>query len=162
MNQIFKATLVAICLIASSNAFAGQAFPTSPDPVLTPGELCSSPDSYRYPEHIKYCERDVDGSEKNDIIRMYDRERGFRVGQMARKKFKIDHYIPLCMGGANSRDNLWPQHESVYKITDDLEALACEKMAEGSLKQAAAIDLIKAVKNDLKRAEEARAWLNKL
>lgn len=162
MLSIFKSAVVTALVLVSSISFAQPAYPTSPDPVLTPGELCNRPDSYRYPERIAYCERDVSGGEKNDIIRMYDRERGYRVGQMARKKFKIDHYIPLCMGGENSRDNLWPQHESVYKITDDLEALACDKMAKGKLLQADAITLIKSVKNDLSKAPEARRWLEAL
>ena len=56
--------------------------------------------------------------------------------------FKIDHLIPLCAGGANDEDNLWPQHKSVYNITDALEPVVCEKMAAGRLKQAEAVKLI--------------------
>ena len=68
---------------------------------------------------------------------------------MDRMKFKIDHFIPLCMGGSNDKSNLWPQHESVYKITDPLEPAMCNKMAEGKLLQAEAIDLIKYAKQHL-------------
>ena len=73
---------------------------------------------------------------------------------MPRGKFKIDHYIPLCMGGSNERINLWPQHESVYKITDALEQKLCEKMAQGKMLQSEAIDLIREAKNHLDEAPD--------
>ncbi len=129
-------------------------FPVGPDPELTPGTLCDHADSYRYPEHIPYCVRDVDTSLKKDIIATYDRERGFQVQKMPRVKFKIDHYIPLCMGGGNDRANLWPQHESVYTKTDKIEQILCEKMAAGKIIQKNAIELIRKAKNDLSLAEE--------
>ncbi|MNT67943.1 hypothetical protein D3C72_2061270 [compost metagenome] len=68
---------------------------------------------------------------------------------MNRMDFKIDHYIPLCMGGANDVENLWPQHKSIYAITDPLEPLLCEKMADGRLLQKDAINYIKAAKANL-------------
>jgi hypothetical protein len=76
---------------------------------------------------------------------------------MPRGKFKIDHYIPLCMGGSNERANLWPQHESVYTITDPLEQALCAKMSEGKLLQSAAIDLIRQAKNHLDQAPDILA-----
>ena len=72
---------------------------------------------------------------------------------MPRADFKIDHYIPLCAGGSNDESNLWPQHESVYQITDPLEPLVCEKMAAGKLTQAQAIELVRQAKNDLSKAD---------
>ena len=130
---------------ASNNA----KFPQGPDPILTPGELCSTGNIRRYPEGIRYCPRDVQSDEKRNIIDTYDKARGFQVGQMPRGQFKIDHYIPLCAGGSNERDNLWPQHESIYNVTDPLEAAICEKMSQGKLKQADAIAIIKQGKADL-------------
>jgi hypothetical protein len=61
---------------------------------------------------------------------------------MNRGDFKIDHLIPLCAGGANSEENLWPQHKSVYAITDPLEPIVCQKMQDGKLLQADAVKLI--------------------
>lgn len=139
--------LVNLCI-----AFAGgQDFPRGPNLQLTPGSLCQHPDRYRYPEKIPYCERNVSPGTKDDVIRHYDRELGYHVQQMPRREFKIDHYIPLCMGGSNEPNNLWPQHETVYTVTDPMEALACEKMALGRLRQARAIELIKAGKADLSK-----------
>ncbi len=147
-----KLTVLFTVLFAALGAFANNSFPTGPDPELTPGDVCHHPDTYRYEEKIAYCERDVDTDLKYDIIDTYDQELGFTISNMPRNKFKIDHYIPLCMGGSNERVNLWPQHESVYKITDPLEAKLCEKMSEGKLLQAKAIELIRRAKNNLSEA----------
>lgn len=146
---MFKSTALFVALLfVSTFSHAGESFPKGPDAALTPGVLCSRPDSYRYPEKIKYCERDVSSSEKAGIFQKYD-QIGYRTRSLKRQAFKIDHYIPLCAGGANDERNLWPQHESVYKITDPLEALVCEKMAAGRLKQADAVTIIKEAKNNL-------------
>ncbi len=145
-----------------SSAWAGGKFPLGPDAQLTPGELCAHPDTHRYPEHIPYCSRNVDGLLKKDIIATYDRERNFSIGQMNRGDFKIDHFFPLCMGGGNDRDNLWPQHKSVYAITDPMEPLICQRMAEGKLPQAKAIELVKEGKNDLSKVPEIMDFLTNL
>lgn len=135
----------------ASEAFA-KSFPHAPRPEMTPGSLCESGSTSRYPQHIRYCSRSVDSRLKNEIIRDYDQEFGYGVRAMPRGDFKIDHYIPLCAGGSNDRDNLWPQHKSVYSITDPLEQVLCEKMATGRLKQADAINLIREAKNNLPQA----------
>jgi hypothetical protein len=145
MNQNLKriTSLILVSLISFSVflAQANDAFPKGPDATLTPGVLCSTPDALRYPEQIKYCNRNVSTDLKKDIFVAYD-QLGFRTRSMKRMSFKIDHYIPLCMGGANDFKNLWPQHESVYKITDPLEPLLCQKMSEGKILQKTAVELI--------------------
>lgn len=138
-----------------SQTFADQnnnPFPKSPIITETPGKLCSTPSAYRYPEKIAYCERNVDSYTKNAIINKYDSLFGFRIRQMKRTDFKIDHLIPLCAGGSNSEENLWPQHASVYKITDPLEPVLCEKMQAGRLTQKEAIKLIMEAKMNLAMA----------
>ena len=35
------------------------AFPIGPNESVTPGKVCDRPDTYRYPEHIAYCEREI-------------------------------------------------------------------------------------------------------
>lgn len=137
-------------------------FPKGPNPQVTPGELCDHADALRYPERIRYCNRDVDSQLKNDIIQTYDRQFGYRISTMPRGQFKIDHYIPLCAGGGNDRQNLWPQHESVYSITDPLEPLICNKMASGRLKQIDAVTLVKKAKNDLTKVAEVIRYVNAL
>ncbi len=137
-------------------------FPKGPNQELTPGSLCHKPTEYRYPERIPYCRRNVESQLKREIIRTYDSELGYKIGSMDRQKFKIDHLIPLCAGGSNEEDNLWPQHESVYTITDPLEPLICEKMAEGRLSQKQAVNLILKAKNDLKLVPKVIAELEAL
>ena len=148
MKNLLSLSLVSLFLF--NVAFAGEAkYPKSPNLTETPGKLCSNPTSIRYPEKIAYCERDVDSYTKNAIIAKYDKLFAYSIRQMNRGDFKIDHLIPLCAGGANAEENLWPQHKSVYNITDPLEPLVCEKMAAGRLNQAEAIKLILQAKMNL-------------
>ncbi len=149
MNKPLISLVLVLVFQFSSVLYADQ-FPLEPKSQTTPGELCAHAEAYRYPEHIKYCNRDVDSKLKHEIIQTYDRQFGYSIEKMDRNKFKIDHYIPLCAGGGNDVTNLWPQHESVYSITDPLEPAICGKMAEGKLKQADAIEIIKHGKNNLK------------
>jgi hypothetical protein len=116
---------------------------------MTVGKLCEAPSSLRYPERIPYCDRDVSAELKYQIIDNYDHSFGYSIRSMPREQFKIDHYIPLCVGGSNDISNLWPQHESVYSVTDPLEVLLCEKMARGQLLQKDAVQIIIAAKNNL-------------
>lgn len=143
--------VAALVLPFTLHALATAPFPQNPDPNLTPGSLCTHPTEYRYPEHIPYCNRDVDKDEKAKIIRIYDAQLGYQIESMDRQDFKIDHYIPLCAGGSNDATNLWPQHKSVYEITDPLEPAICDLMAQGKLKQKDAIEFIHEGKNDLSK-----------
>ena len=131
------------------SAFAGGSFPIGPDANLTPGTFCQTPDSYRYPEHIPYCNRNVKTQEKWQVIDSYNSKLGYNITAADRGDFKIDHLIPLCAGGSNEPTNLWPQHKTIYAQTDPLEPLACDKMKSGTLKQAHAAELIMRAKADL-------------
>lgn len=148
--MLLRTSLVLASLVVSfaSHALAGNRFPIAPDFSMTPGDVCTNPDEYRYPEKIPYCKRDVESDEKRAIIARYDETFGFKIRQMDRQDFKIDHLIPLCMGGSNDSSNLWPQHKSIYSKTDPLEPLLCEMMAGGKILQDEAIRIIKAVKED--------------
>ncbi|HEX7675783.1 MAG TPA: hypothetical protein VF412_16520 [Bdellovibrio sp.] len=158
MKQLIALAFVSLISLTSH---AMDSFPKGPDASLTPGTLCTSPDSYRYPEHIPYCSRNVDTDTKKGRFIAYD-QIGYRTMSMPRGDFKIDHYIPLCMGGGNDAANLWPQHKSVYAITDPLEPALCEKMAEGKLKQADAVALIKQGKANLDQVPAIIARVNAL
>lgn len=160
MKFIGLVCLSVLSLSSASHAF--DAFPLAPDPSLTPGSLCSDPSEFRYAENIPYCNRKVSGSEKSTVIVTYDKALGFEVLKMKREDFKVDHYIPLCMGGSNQPDNLWPQHKSVYEITDPLEGEACNRMAEGKLRQKEAIELMKRAKADLTEAPKVIEYVQDL
>jgi hypothetical protein len=164
---MFKTALAAIIFVAAQFATADVTtvygnYPIKPDPALTPGAVCQDPTRYRYPEHIKYCDRAVDSQTKWQVIDSYVRKFHYDINSNNRADFKIDHYIPLCMGGANDMTNLWPQHKAVYTQTDPLEPLLCEKMAQGRLKQAEAIELIKKGKNDFSQIQGIINYVNGL
>jgi hypothetical protein len=137
----------------SARPTAQDRYPLSPQVSLTPGTTCKNPSEYRYPEKIPYCNRSVSTSLKNKIIKTYDSTFKYTIGSMPRNDFKIDHYIPLCMGGSNDAANLWPQHKTSYIYTDSLEQKLCLYLERGRMRQAAAIDYMKYVKNNLDEAE---------
>ena len=156
-----KVLLSVAALSLSLQVFAGGNYPIKPDPRLTTGMLCDRPVEYRYPEHVAYCGRDVTTETKAEIFTAY-RKIGYPMSSTDRADYKIDHYIPLCMGGANEKINLWPQHVSIYQITDSIEALLCDKMKQGKLSQAKAVVFMKGVKNDLTTASALIKTLNAL
>ena len=136
-------------------------FPKGPVAEMTPGSFCDRPDEYRYEERIPYCERDVDSSLKKDIFNEY-RLNGYRLNPNERSSYKIDHLIPLCAGGSNYENNLWPQHKSVYDLTDPLETIGCEKLKEGRIKQARLVKMILDAKKNLGLVRETLRTLEDL
>lgn len=159
---MMKFICLMLLLATSFSSFAFFAeYPKTPVASLTPGSLCDHPDYFRYREKIAYCERDVSTNHKNYIIETY-RKLGYRLDAARRSEFKIDHYIPLCAGGSNNSNNLWPQHHTVYKLTDPVDELACRKMESGKLTQQKAISLIKFAKEDVSNVPSVMRELQKL
>lgn len=161
-KQGVVAGLFVVLSVVSAQAGRYQDFPSKPDPQVTPGELCHRPTARRYPEGIDYCARDVMSDTKRAVIQVYQTRLGYSIMANGRQNFKIDHYIPLCMGGSNEPKNLWPQHKSIYVHTDPLEPLLCEKMANGSLRQKDAVELIMRAKNDLRQIPAIINYVNRL
>ena len=161
---MFKSAIVNLVLVLSFvvQAQAAGSFPDGPHPEMTPGALCENSSTYRYDEHIMYCERSVSSSTKNKIIQAYDEELGYGIRKMPRNDFKIDHFIPLSIGGSNSVLNLWPQHKSVYEYSDPLESQVSDLMVKGRIKQAEAVQVIRDCKLHLERCEELSAYLDTL
>lgn len=154
----------ALSVFHSQLIFAASeaAFPLAPHAELTPGSLCDTPNARRYAEEIPYCNRNVSSATKQQIMRTYDQTLGYQILTLDRAQFKIDHYIPLCMGGSNKVDNLWPQHASVYSKTDAIEATACEKMSAGRLRQVEAVEYIRRAKADIRQADEILRSVQKI
>lgn len=150
-------------LLLSSLAFAGikGEFPQGPDASITPGSLCTRPDSYRYEEHIPYCKRDVAGDLKRDVFTEY-RNLGWGLNPSKRSEYKIDHLIPLCAGGSNEEDNLWPQHKTIYAQTDEMENIGCQRLRDGKIKQAELVKMILAAKHNLSLVPQTMKFLNNL
>lgn len=146
-----KHSLFFILFVFAFNALALD-YPKGPHAELTPGSLCDRPNEYRYAEQIPYCERDVSSQLKNEIFDNYRNQLGFKLDPKTRSSYKIDHFFPLCAGGSNEETNLWPQHISVYTITDPLEGVGCEKLKAGKILQKNLITLIKRAKLNLSEA----------
>lgn len=163
MKKTLKINFILLILaIFAYQASAAEKFPKGPRLAITSGKTCDRPNSYRYSEKIAYCDRDVSVETKESIINEYDQKYGYSIANMPRSEFKIDHLIPLCAGGSNDVENLWPQHKSVYTITDPLEPVVCQKMAKGRLRQADAILLVLEGKTDLSRTKAIIQYLNKI
>lgn len=89
----FAAFLIALCLAA--HARGGDN--TLPDRKLTPGKVARTG-------------KDRNGV-TNEMARMVFRQ--YQIPWRRRPEFKVDHLIPIELGGADSIDNLWPQSLSV-------------------------------------------------
>jgi len=146
----------ALCLTLTIQAgeLNGKRFPDGPNEIKTPGALCTTPSAYRYDEKIPYCERAVSSGLKNRIIADYDKELGFNIQKLPRSDFKIDHFIPLSVGGANDEGNLWPQHKSVYAYSDTIELYVFTLISKGLIKQAEAIEAVTTCKLNLEKCKQ--------
>jgi hypothetical protein len=162
LSTVMFLALTMTTSMSFSMEWASNKFPQGPDLRKTPGALCTNSTTYRYPEHIKYCARDVSSSLKNQIIAEYDKEFGFTIRQMNRGDFKIDHFIPLSIGGANDIKNLWPQHKSVYAYSDPLESDVANLISQAKITQAKAIEVIKECKLNLGRCADLNDYLKSL
>ena len=138
------------CKMTSPSFVPVVGVPTGPDLKMTPGKLCNEPNRRRYPENIAYCDRSVGGFEKDNIFTKYISAGKLNDRFDSREGFKVDHVIPLCAGGSNDEQNLWPQHESIGQFTDPVEPRLCALMAQGKIKQAEAVKIIQDMKKDYK------------
>ncbi len=160
--SLARTLLLCFALLISGFTQADERYPDGPNHEMTPGKLCESPTEYRYVEHIAYCERNVDTDTKNTVIADYDKRLGYKIRSMPRADFKIDHLIPLSIGGSNEVENLWPQHKSVYAYSDKIESYVSELMKSGKLKQADAITAVVDCKLELKRCADIENELAKM
>ena len=162
MKNSIKMTFALLLTTSFSCGVMASDFPLGPELSITTGKLCDQPSGHRYPENIAYCTRDVSWETKESLMKEYDQKFNYKVLTLPRVDIKIDHMIPLCAGGSNDISNLWPQHKSVYVITDPIEPILCAKMAQGRLKQKDAVSLIIEAKTNLSRANEILQHLNRL
>lgn len=162
MKKSIKMTFALFLTVTFALGAGAADFPQVPELTITPGKLCDTPSSYRYAEKIPYCERDVSYETKEILMKEYDQKFNYNILHINRADIKIDHMIPLCAGGSNDISNLWPQHKSVYIITDPIEPVLCAKMAQGKLKQADAVGLVIEAKTHLERATKIFQYINRM
>jgi len=104
------------------------------------GEYCTVEDrdfkGFRYEEQIPVCKRRVSTSRKKAICK--------RDGVTDRAEFKVDHIIPVSLGGNNSNRNLWCQHMSID--TANIEGYAYRMLNKGIWNRKEAMDFVRKYK----------------
>jgi hypothetical protein len=137
--SIFFAFIATFSILFGSKQ-AEADFPFTPNQEMTMGQLCDPSDSdfkeYRYSEKIPYCSRNVASSTKTQIYKDYG------VPFNCRKDYTIDHFIPLSIGGSNSKSNLWPEHKKIKALRQNLEMQLYEDLRDAKLTQAQALDIV--------------------
>jgi hypothetical protein len=107
-----KLFLAVLLLTIASIAPAQNAL--LPNPKLTPGKVA---------EHDK----DRSGVTARMEQKVFAR---YRLPWSRRTEFKIDHLIPLELGGADTIDNLWPQSLRIKPYGADRKELLTEVLLE--------------------------------
>jgi hypothetical protein len=77
--------------------------------------------------------RSVSVSDKRAVYAEY----GLAYPQAART-YECDHFIPLCLGGSNSTENLWPEPHPEYHWKDGLEVYLWREVRAGRIGLSAA------------------------
>jgi hypothetical protein len=121
--------------------FAAARAVTSPIQSLTPGVFCTSESSdfsgYYYDEKIARCDRNVGAAEKKEVAANYN-----IVSKDDWSEYEFDHLIPLCAGGSNDEENIWPQPIDEAHEKDKIENSVCSEMRAGAMTQAEAVQKI--------------------
>ena len=107
-----KLFLAVVILTIASTALAQDAL--LPNPKLTPGRIA---------------ERDKD---RGGVTLKMEQQvfARYRLPWARRAEFKIDHLIPLELGGADTLDNLWPQSLRAKPYGADRKELLAEVLLE--------------------------------
>ena len=131
-----KLLVLVFCLFGATGFAAAI-----PNSELTPGALCTPNDpnfeGYAYPERIARCIRNIGIDEKIKVAALYG-----NIPQQQWKNYEFDHLIPLCAGGSNDIQNLWPQPITEAHEKDHLEDAVCKAMSAGKMTQAQAVQKI--------------------
>lgn len=134
MNSIF----VFLIFSSFSNVFAQV---QSPQAGMTPGVLCSASDlnfqGFDYPEKIARCVRNVGIDIKIQVAQRYG-----NIPRSSWHLYEFDHLIPLCAGGSDDINNLWPQPMDQARKKDALEINICTAMKQGKINQVQAVQKI--------------------
>ena len=99
---MFQLVIGIVGFLALSTALTFAADPIVPDPKLTPGAVLSADAATICQRGYSKSVRHTSGQLKHQIYAEYgiDRNAGH---------YEIDHLIPLGIGGADTRENLWPE-----------------------------------------------------
>ena len=112
-----KLFLASLILTIATSALAQEAL--LPNPKLTPGRIAQR-------------DKDRGGVTLKMEQKVFAR---YRLPWPRRAEFKIDHLIPVELGGADTTDNLWPQSVRTKPYGADRKELLTEVLLERVAKQ---------------------------
>ena len=131
--------LVLMCFFMVSKAMG---LVSVPDAQLTPGVICTASDpdfsGLDYPSKVARCNRNISTQEKTAVAISYG-----NIPQSEWRNYEFDHYYPLCAGGSNSQQNLWPQPIDQAKKKDVVEVEVCTGLRAGTMTQDQALQKIR-------------------
>jgi hypothetical protein len=132
--KLFCSIALSVTLVLATTVRSQEA--SLPNPKLTPGRVAATDKDRRGVTIIM---------EKKVFAR-------YRLPWSWRSQFKIDHLIPLELGGADTIDNLWPQRLSMKPYGADRKELLAEVL----------LTRIKAGQMTLAQAQEqiSRDWID--
>lgn len=137
MLSLKKVSFVLVGLTISQFSFSM----TMPNTQLTPGVLCTASDSdfkgYDYPSKVARCNRNIGNPEKAEVAKNYG-----NIPASEWVNYEFDHFMPLCAGGSNNIQNLWPQPIAEAKQKDVIEVQVCTALKAGTMTQDQALQKI--------------------
>jgi hypothetical protein len=104
--------------------------PTRPDKTLTPGvveDVTSAVVCYRGYSEAHRRPFGAPG-EYERYVRVMN---AYGLAKASWHSYQMDHLVPLCLGGADVEQNLWPQPLEEAHQKDRLEVKACRQVCAG-------------------------------
>lgn len=95
-----------------------------PDPRLTPGAVASRDPAETCMPGYSRAHRLAYGA-PGELGRYERVMRAYGVPRALWHGYELDHLVPLCLGGADTEANLWPQAWGDARRKDAAEAAAC-------------------------------------
>ena len=143
--------LAVMTLVAMAVQTSGRCYAAMPNAALTPGDVAEHDTSKVCSVRNAERHRSVSYRMRDSVYLAYGIPRGRRKGL-----YRIDHLIPLELGGSNRVTNLWPQPYADSKVKDHIEDVLHEAVCSGSMsldaaQRAISRDWHTAVPPDLRR-----------
>ena len=109
-----QAIIRSIVIVMITATSASAADPILPDPKLTPGAVVTTDTSTICQPGYSRTVRHTSGNLKHLIYVEYGIEKSSGL-------YEIDHLIPLGLGGADTRENLWPESYNTKPWSADVK-----------------------------------------